>query len=385
MRSWRALLVVLATTALLGAACGGGGDLPTAGENPTTQPAAETTAPATGEDGAGTGQEQPEERPELSGTIEGAGASFPNPVFQEWAFEYQSTVQPGVTVNYNSIGSGGGIEQFLQQTIHFGSSERYLRDEDLAQAEAGRGCPAIQFPVLFGAVAIAFGDDTLDGLILSPEVTADIFERRITTWDDPAIAELNPGMALPSVEIIPVHRSDASGTTSVFTTYLDDAAENWTLGSGTEVQWPPGLVGGQGNEGVTAGIEQNEGGVGYVSQAYALINDLPTARVINADGNAVEPSLEATTAALEVLEIPDNFQFDILGVGGDGYPIVGANWIFTYECGYDDNVGAILRDYWTWATQSDRATELARELGFAPLGEGLRARVLEAIERTNSQ
>lgn len=338
-----------------------------------------TAAACGGDSDAGVGGE------DLSGTLEGAGATFPNPVFQDWAFDYSADVEPGVTINYQSIGSGGGIEQFLLQTVDFGSSERYLRDEDLEEGEAERGCAAIQFPVLFGAVTLAFGDDQFEGLVLDAETIAAIFQRDITHYNDPAIAALNPDFDLPNQEIIPVHRSDGSGTTSVFTTYLEDAAGNWTLGSGTEVNWPADTVGGQGNEGVTQGVQQNEGGIGYVNQAYAIVNDLPTAAVVNADGNAVQATLEATTEALEVLEIPDNFQFDILGVGGGGFPIVGANWIFAWECGYDDNTAAMLQSYWTWATQSDTAIDLALELGYAPLGEGLRPRVQDAIDRINSQ
>ncbi|MGC0251389.1 phosphate ABC transporter substrate-binding protein PstS [Pseudactinotalea sp. Z1748] len=321
----------------------------------------------------------------LSGELEGAGASFPNPVFQDWAFEYSSEVETGVQINYQSIGSGGGIEQFLQQTIDFGSSERYLRDEDLEAGAAARGCAAIQFPVLFGAVTLAFGDDEMEGLVLDAETIAGIFQREITHYDAPEIAELNPDRDLPNTEIIPVHRSDGSGTTSVFTTYLEDAAPNWTLGSGTEVQWPAETLGGQGNEGVTAGIEQNPGGIGYVNQAYAIVNDLATAAVVNQDGHAVQATLEATTEALEVLEIPDSFQFDILGVGGEGFPIVGANWIFAWECGYDDDTAEMLKHYWNWATQDQVAIDLARDLAYAPLGDGLRPRVQEAIDLINSQ
>lgn len=321
---------------------------------------------------------------QLSGNLEGAGATFPNPVFQDYAFEYSGSVQPGVSINYQSIGSGGGIEQFLLQTVDFGSSERYLRDDTLAEAAESRGCEAIQFPVLFGAVTIAFGDEQFEGLVLDAETIAGIFQREITNYNDPRIAELNPDFDLPDLDIIPVHRSDGSGTTSVFTTYLDDAADNWELGSGTEVQWPADTIGGQGNEGVTAGTQQNEGGLGYVNQAYAIVNNLPTAAIINADGNAVQATLEATTEALEVLEIPDSFQFDILGVGGGGFPIVGANWIFVWECGYDENTEAMLKDYWTWATQSEAANQLALDLGYAPLGEGLKPRVQAAIDRINS-
>ena len=366
LRSKKALtgVAVSASLALLLGAC--------ASEAEPTEPG-DTTSP-----------EAPPAEVQLSGNLEGAGATFPNPVFQEYQFEYTGSVQPGVSINYQSIGSGGGIEQFLLQTVDFGSSERYLRDDTLAEAAEARGCEAIQFPVLFGAVTIAFGDEQFDGLVLDAETIAGIFQREITNYNDPRIAALNPDFDLPDLDIIPVHRSDGSGTTSVFTTYLDDAADNWTLGSGTEVQWPADTIGGQGNEGVTAGTQQNEGGLGYVNQAYALVNDLPTAAIINADGNAVQATLEATTEALEVLEIPDSFQFDILGVGGQGFPIVGANWIFAWECGYDENTAEILKDYWTWATQSDEANALATDLGYAPLGEGLKPRVQAAIDRINS-
>jgi phosphate transport system substrate-binding protein len=383
-RSLSRVVALMTAMALVAAACGDGDDaLPTAGNDTTTTTAA--TGAAVTNDDDDDGDDAAATSADLSGTLDGAGATFPNPVFQDWAFEYSSSVQPGVTINYQSIGSGGGIEQFLLQTVDFGSSERYLRDETLDEAAADRGCAAIQFPVLFGAVTIAFGDDQFDDLVLTAEVIADIFQRNITSFDDPAIAELNPERDLPGLEIIPVHRSDGSGTTSVFTTYLEDAAPNWELGSGTEVQWPAGTIGGQGNEGVTAGTQQNEGGLGYVNQAYAIVNDLPTARVINADGNPVKATLEATTEALEVLEIPDNFQFDILGVGGDGFPIVGANWIFAYECGYEGNTAELLQDYWSWATQSQEAMDLAMELGYAPLGEGLRPRVQAAIDQIGVQ
>jgi phosphate transport system substrate-binding protein len=382
VKIWKKAIVLLLAMSLIAAACGDDGDSTTT----TAAGATDTTAGGT-----------PDEPGDLSGTIEGAGATFPNPVFQDWAFEYTGDVQPGVSINYQSIGSGGGIEQFLLQTVDFGASERYLRDDTLEEARADRGCPAIQVPILFGSVTIAFGDDQFDGLILDAETIAAIFQRDITTYDDPAIAALNPDRDLPDLDIIPVHRSDGSGTTSVFTTYLEWAAgdgsttdgvegveaDNWTLGSGTEVQWPAGTVGGQGNEGVTAGTQQNPGGLGYVNQAYALINDLPTAAIINSDGNAVQATIEATTEALEVLEVPDSFQFDILGVGGGGFPITGAVWIFVWECGYDENTAAILKDYWTWATQSDTAIQLATDLGYAPLGTGLRARVADALERIN--
>ncbi|MDV6013006.1 phosphate ABC transporter substrate-binding protein PstS [Haloechinothrix sp. LS1_15] len=330
---------------------------------------------------------------ELSGSLTGAGATFPTPVFQEWQQAYGAE-QPGVSINYQSIGSGGGIEQFLESTVDFGSSERYLDDVDLSEARQSRvdatgveDCEPIQFPVLFGSVVIAFNDQDLDGMVLTAETIAKIFDREITNYSDPELAELNPDMDLPDQDIVPVHRSDGSGTTYVFTHYLSHEVDEWAenYGEGTEVQWASGTVGGQGNEGVSANINQNTGALGYVNQAYALEAGMPQAQVINADGEAVYPTLEATTEASEEAEIPEGFQFDIDDIGGTGYPIAGTNWIFTYECGYDETTGEILRDYWTWAVTSDEARELALELGYAPMGEELAERVTGEIERINSK
>lgn len=371
-RSWTAIAMALA---LFVAACGGDGgsmaEPPNADGRDT-----ETDQEDDGSEGGG----------QLSGEIVGAGATFPTPVFQDWIFVYGDE-QPEVSINYQSIGSGGGIEQFLSDTVDWGTSERYLRDEDLAEAEGNRDCEAIQVPIVYGSVVIAFNDDSLDEMILDAEAIARIFDRDITNYADPYLQELNPDMDLPDLDIVPVHRSDGSGTTSVFTTWLEDEDEKWAedYGSGTEVDWAAGTLGGQGNEGVTAGIQQNPGGLGYVNQSYALENDLPQARVINADRNAVYPTLEATTEAIEGLEIPDDFQFDILGVGGDGYPITGTVWNFFYTCGYDDDVADMLKDFWLWATQSEEADEIALELHYAPLGQSLKERVADALERINEQ
>jgi phosphate transport system substrate-binding protein len=375
MRTFTRRIAVLAAASLLAVACGG--DDGDAGD-PTAQDTEPTTD--TADDGADDDDDAGEGGP--AGDLVGAGATFPTPLFQDWIFEYEGSVNPDASINYQSIGSGGGIEQFLGETVDFGSSERNLSDEDLVAAEEARGCAAIEIPVVFGAVLVAFDDPALDGVIFSGDVVADIFERRITNWNDPAIAELNPDLDLPDQDLVPVHRSDGSGTTSVFTKYLDADTSTWTLGEGTEVQWPSGTVGGQGNEGVAAGIEQNAGGIGYVNQAYALELGLPTARIINSDGNAIEGSLEATSAALAAIEVPDDFRFDILSVGGDGYPIVGTNWIFAWECGYDDGTEALLKDFWTWAVED--GDQFALDLGYAPLAADVKPDVLAAIERINS-
>lgn len=316
--------------------------------------------------------------------IEGAGATFPTPLYQDWIHSF-AREDSDFLVDYQSIGSGGGITQFLQQTVHWGTSERYLRDSDLADAEQERGCPAIQVPVVFGAVVIAFFDPALDGLTLDAQTISAIFRREVTRYDDPAIAELNPDRDLPAREIIPVHRSDGSGTTSVFTTWLSDEDPVWAdeIGSGVEVAWPSGTVGGPGNEGVTANIEQSPGGMGYVNQSYAMVLDMPQARVVNADGAAVYPTPEAALEGVADLEIPDGFQFDILGVGGEGYPILGTVWNFFWECGYTGSTAEQLKTFWRWTMREGDTA--AVELGYVPLDPKLKERVLSAIDRIGAQ
>jgi phosphate transport system substrate-binding protein len=362
---------LLAATTLLVTACGGSDDT-------TAAPAPVPAAPA-----APSAPEAPAPAPLPAGDLVGAGATFVNPIFVDWIFEYNQKVNSNANINYQSIGSGGGIRQFLEQTVDFGASERYLRAEQLQRARRDRGCDAIQFPIVFGSVTIAFHDAFYDGLILDGTTIGDIFERRITKYNDPKIAALNPGRELRNEDIIPVHRSDGSGTTSVFTTYLDkdSTVEGWTLGNGTEVQWPAGTIGGQGNEGVAAAIQQNPGALGYLNQAYILIQGFPQARVVNADGNAVLATLEATKEGAEVAAIPSTFQFDILDIGGQGFPITGTAWVFVWECGYDETTEALLKDFWTWAVTE--GGPLAEELGYVGMGEGLGARVLEAIDRIN--
>lgn len=358
MRNGRSKLAALAAIPLLATACSGGDN----GDN-------------TGGGG------------DLNASLTGAGASFPDPLFQDWMYTYSNDVQPDVSINYQSVGSGAGVEQFLEQTVDFGSSEEYLDDEELAAAADARGCQAVQFPVVFGAVVIAFDNPDLDGLVLDPETIAGIYSQDITTFDDPAIAELNPDMELPGDEIVPVHRSDSSGTTFVFSHYLSTEVESWAdeYGEGKELNWADGLVGGQQNDGVAQGITQNPGGLGYVNQSFAQEAGLSVAHIVNEDGEAIEPTLESTIAASEEAEIPENFQFTIDDIGGQGYPIAGTNWIFTYTCGYEQDSADAIIDFWTWALTDESAREMTGELGYAPLGDELTDRVVAEIEKTNSE
>ena len=379
----------LAALSLLAVACGGGDD---AAGDPTVASGAADPTDDTPDDEDGEDLELGEdgvaaERADLLG----AGATFITPVMLEWIRDNE----PGIAVNYQSIGSGGGIAQFLEETVDFGSTERYLTEEEVADAREIRGCDAIHIPDAFGAVVPAYNNPDLDAaladagqdsLVLTGEVIADIFLRNITDWDDPAIAELNPGVALPGGDIIPVHRSDGSGTTYIFVRYLSDVSEQWAdeIGYGSEVDWVSGTIGGNGNEGVAAETQQQPGAMGYLSIAYAIENDIPMVSVVNADGNAVYPSVASVSEGPSTIidTIPDDVRYDILGVGGDGFPIVGTHWILAWECGYDDEVASSLRDFLTWVvTEGD---DLARDLLYSPVTGDFEQRVLGQIERINS-
>jgi len=383
----------LLAVSLVAAACGGGDD--DAGD-PTAQTDTDT-ATESAEDDAEDEAAEPtllDEDEQVgvdaeSADLLGAGATFITPLMLEWIRDNE----PGINVNYQSIGSGGGIEQFLSENVDFGSSEAFLTDEALAEAQEIRGCDPIHFVDAFGSVVVSYNDPDLDAaleaagqesLILDADAVAGIYNVEITSWDDPAIAELNPDVELPDTNLVAVHRSDGSGTTNIFTQYLDDAASNWDLGFGTEVQWAAGTIGGNGNEGVAAETQQQPGAVGYLSYAYAVENDISTAAMVNADGNVIEPTLDSISAGpSEIIDdIPQDQRFAVLGVGGEGFPIVGAHWILAWECGYDDDVAESLREFFSWAvTEGD---DLARDLFYAPVTGEFEQAVLDQIDRINS-
>ena len=376
------LLSIFILIAILLTACGGG--------DATTAPAAEqpaAEAPMEEEAAAEPTKEPMADKSMMySGELLGAGASFPAPIYLEWIADYTANVQPDMSINYQSIGSGGGVEQFIGQQTDFGASDAFLSDEDLAAALDARGCLPVHIPTVFGAVAVGYNLEGVDSLTLSGPVLADIFLGNITSWDDPAIAELNPSVVLPSEDIIVAHRSDGSGTTSIFTTYLSSVSDQWAseVGAGKEVEWPaPNSVGGEKNDGVAAQIQQNPGAVGYIELSYAITNGIPVADMVNADGNAVTPTLESTAAAADGITIPDDLRFNILGVGGEGYPIAGATWILAWTCGYDDNTAAMLKDYLTWTLTEGDA--LAEELLYSPIGASLEARALEKVDMINTE
>jgi phosphate transport system substrate-binding protein len=320
--------------------------------------------------------------PSVKADLLGAGATFPDPVYQEWIGAFVDG-NPGISITYEPIGSGGGVEQFIAQSTDFGGSDAFMSDDEIAAAEKARGCDVLHIPTVFGAVAIAYNLPGIDGLVLDADAIAGIFGGSITRWNDPGISALNAGVSLPATPIIVAHRSDGSGTTSIFTTYLDNEVSAWQtkVGKGKEVSWPTG-VGGQGNDGVAAAIAQNPGGIGYVELSYATENDLAVASVKNAAGSAIEPNLDSTAAAADGIDIPDDLRFNILGVDGDGYPIAGATWVLAYACGYDQAKADALKAFLRWSlTDGD---EIARQLHYAPIGEALQARALANVDRIDT-
>jgi len=271
------------------------------------------------------------------GTLSGAGSTFINPLLSKMAGDYNTKC--GVQINYQSIGSGGGVKAWQQNTVDFGASDAYLADSEIAAA-AANGTP-IEVPVTFGAVVVAYNLAGLSAPIkMTPDIIANIFLGKISTWNDAALTAANPGLSLPGTAISVVHRSDGSGTTSIFTHYLTAVSPDWvtTVGAGDPtksaaktVTWPVGQ-GASGNEGVTQGIKGTDGGVGYIDVAYAIQNQIPFADVQNKSGSFITATLPAVAAAANLASFPPDLRFNLVNTdAADGYPIAGATWIIVYK------------------------------------------------------
>lgn len=305
---------------------------------------------------------------ETAGSITGAGATFPAPIYN---LMFQTLAgNGGPQVNYQSIGSGGGIEQYTANTVDFGASDAPMSEEQMDEIDV----PTLHIATVGGAVVPAFNLDGVDELNLTGPVLADIFLGNITSWDDPAIADLNPDADLPGEDINVVHRSDGSGTTNIFVSYLAAVNEQWAeeVGTGTEVAWPTGS-GGQGNEGVTAQIQQTPDSIGYVELAYASENDIPHAAIgAAADGPFVQASLETASNGIGTAEIPDDLRVTISATApsGDGvYPIVGLTWLLVREEMDDLPVCKAVAEAAWFATHEGQ--ELAPELQYVPIAGGV--------------
>jgi phosphate transport system substrate-binding protein len=297
--------------------------------------------------------------------LQGAGATFPNPLYQKWLSEY-GKLNPNIRIDYQSIGSGGGIKQIQSQVVQFGASDSPMKDADL-QAAPGE---ILHVPTVLGAVVITYNLSTISQpLNFSPDVIADIFIGKITKWNDPRISGDNKSVSLPAADITVVHRSDGSGTSAVFTDYLSKISPEWKdkVGSGTSPSWPIG-IGGKGNEGVTGQIKNTPNTIGYVELAYAVQNKLPVAKVKNASGSFIDPSIDAVTAAAaaSAANTPDDLRVSITNAqGADVYPISSYTYILVYKDQKDAVKGKALVDFLWWGIHDGE--KYARELQYAPL------------------
>jgi phosphate transport system substrate-binding protein len=307
--------------------------------------------------------------------INGAGATFPYPIYSKWFDEY-AKVDPSVRFNYQSIGSGGGQKQILSQTVDFGASDAPMSDENLAKAPG----KILHIPTVAGAVVLTYNLPGSPTLKLDGDTVAGIFLGQIKKWNDPKLAALNPGTKLPDQDIVVVHRSDGSGTTFIFTDYLSKVSGEWKqkAGANTSVNWPTG-IGGKGNEGVSGQVKQTPGAFGYVELIYALQNKMPYADLKNSAGEFVKPTPDSVTAAMATANIPDDFRFSITNAPGkDAYPISGATWLLVYEQQKNPAKGKKLVEFLKWALTKGEG--MAKDLDYAPLPPELQQRVLKRID-----
>jgi phosphate transport system substrate-binding protein len=313
-------------------------------------------------------------------TLNGAGATFPYPIYSKWFSEYHKA-HSDVQVNYQSIGSGGGIRQVLAGTVDFGASDGPMTDEQLGLAKV----KILHIPTVLGAVVPAYNIPGVTGEVkFTPEALAGIFLGKITSWNDKALTAANPGVNFPNQPIVVIHRSDGSGTSYIFTDYLSKVTADWKNGpgKGTSVKWPVGL-GGKGNEGVAGMIRQMEGSIGYVELIYALQNKITYGSMKNPAGDFVKANLESvTTAAASVKNMPADFRVSITNAPGKGaYPISSFTWLLIPTKSQDPNKGKILTDLLNWCETDGQ--KLTADLSYAPLPDTVVAKVKEAIKQVH--
>ena len=298
-------------------------------------------------------------------SLQGAGATFPNPLYQKWLSEYGKT-HANIKIDYQSIGSGGGIKQLKEQTVDFGASDAPMKDEDMKSAPG----EIVHIPTVLGAVVITYNLQGINQpLRFSPDVLADIFLGKIKKWNDPKIVADNPGVTLPANDITVVHRSDGSGTSAVFTDYLSKVSPEWKekVGSGTSPSWPIGL-GGKGNDGVTGQVKNTPNTIGYIELAYAVQNKLPVAQIKNSSGSYVTPSIDGVTAAASAsaANTPEDLRVSITNAAGaQAYPISSYTYILLYKNQKDAGKGKALVDFLWWGLHDGEG--FAKDLQYAPL------------------
>ncbi len=313
--------------------------------------------------------------------LTGAGATFPYPIYKQWFADYAA--KTGVKINYQSIGSGGGIQQLSQGTVDFGASDSPMSDGDMSRAKGG---PVLHIPTVLGAVVVTYNVPGLtQPLKLTGPALADVFLGRIKKWNDARIAQLNQGVTLPATDILAVRRSDGSGTTFIFTDYLNAVSPAWAQGpgKGKEVNWPAGM-GAKGNEGVAGMVKQTPGSIGYVELAYAKQNRLPYASMQNASGAFVAPSIESVTAAasgaMSSLGADSDYRVSVVNApGADAYPISSFTWLLVYQRQPDATKGRHLIDFIRWALTEGQQS--APKLDYAPLPGNLTGQLRTRLDQ----
>jgi len=311
--------------------------------------------------------------------LNGAGATFPYPMYSKWFNEYHN-LHPSVQINYQSIGSGGGIRQVTESKVDYGATDGPMNDEQIAAFKQKRGTTVLHFPTVVGADVPAY---TIPGvaaeLNFTPEALAGIFLGIVRKWSDPTIAKANPNVKLPDADIIVIHRSDGSGTTYVWTDYLSKISPEWNgrVGKGTSVAWPVGL-GGKGNEGVAGMVRQMSGAIGYVELIYAIENHMPYGRVRNSSGSFVKADLASVTAAAAGARVPDDFRVSITNAPGkDAYPVSSFTWLLIPQNIKDATKRDVLKGFLNWMLTDGQ--KLTSALAYAPLPKELVAREEKAV------
>ncbi len=305
-------------------------------------------------------------------TLTGAGSTFVNPIMTHWAPEYQKS--DSVTVNYQAVGSGAGINNLIDHTVDFAGSDAPMNKDELARAKD----PVTQVPDVIGAVCISYNVAGMtSGLRFSGPMIADIYLGKIKYWDDAQIKKMNPGKKLPHAEIFTVHRSDGSGTTAIVTNYLSKVSQTWkdSVGEGKEVKWPNGL-GGKGNAGVAGILKQHDNSIGYIELAYAMQNSIPYADVQNSSGNFVTPSVESAAAAASAFPMPENITSFITNTSApQGYPITGFSWLMFYSNGPKANM---VKKFVQWV--STKGQDDSKALFYAPLPQSIASAIAAEVQ-----
>jgi phosphate transport system substrate-binding protein len=313
-------------------------------------------------------------------TLNGAGASFPNPIYSKWFSEYNK-LHPDVQINYQSLGSGAGIRQVISGTVDFGASDGPMTDEQLKEAKG----KILHIPTVLGAVVPAYNVPGINGEVkFTPEALAGIFLGKIQKWNDPAIVQANPGVKFPDQAIVVIHRSDGSGTTYIFTDYLSKVSKEWeaTVGKGASPKWPAGL-GGKGNEGVAGQVRQLQGSIGYIELIYAIENKITYGSVKNSSGNFVKASLDGVTeAAASAKSMPADFRVSITDAPGKtAYPISSFTWLLIPEQSQDPKKGKIISDFLQWMVTDGQ--KMTSQLSYAPLPASVVEKVKMAIKQVH--